>query len=248
MSWNIDLTGQVAIVTGGGRGLGLAIAKELTIAGAQVVVADILPEAEIAGNLDALAPLGLRPIHIRMDLSSEEECNALVKKVVDTLGRVDILVNDAALHGGEWQKAFEVNVLAHFYLNSAVYEDMKTRGYGKIVNITTSGTFSGGGGDIKYNATKGAADSLNRYLARRFAADGINVNAIAPGPVLTEMMAKYHGEDVFAEHYIPQMPTRRLLKPIDIAKVALFLCSPLSDALCGETILADGGRVRLNPS
>ena len=101
---------------------------------------------------------------------------------------------------------------------------------------------------IKYNATKGAADSLNRYLARRFATDGINVNAIAPGPVLTEMMAKYHSEDVFAEHYIPQMPTRRLLKPIDIAKVALFLCSPLSDALCGETILADGGRVRLYPS
>ena len=248
MSWMIDLSGQVAIVTGGARGLGFAIAKELTAAGAQVVIADILPESDVAPALEALAQCGARPMHVPMDLSVEEECLALVQKVIDTFGRVDILVNNAALHGGDWHKAFSINVMAQHTLNNAVFEDMKQRHYGKIVNITTSGTFSGGGGDVKYNATKGAADSLNRYLARRFAGDGVNVNAIAPGPVLTEMMEKYHGKEVFSDHYIPQMPLKRLLTPLDIAKVALFLCSPLSDALCGETLLADGGRVRLNPS
>ena len=247
MAWTIDLSGKVAVVTGGARGLGFAIAQELCAAGAQLVIADILPDDQVLPALDELAQYGNRPVFIRTDLSVTADCEALIAETIRTLGRVDILVNDAAIAHDDWHKVFDVNVLAHYTLSNAVFEDMKQRSYGKIVNITTSGTFSGGGDGVKYNATKGAADSLTRYLARRFAAYGVNMNAVAPGPVLTELMEKYHGREKFASHYTPQMPLNRLLCPDDIAGVVLFLCSPLSDALCGETILADGGRVRLNP-
>lgn len=247
MSHVIDLTGQVAIVTGAGRGLGAAMAKQLAGAGAQVVVVDISPAEEIQPGLDAIAAAGLEPLHLMVDISSEENCKALVAETIERFGRVDILVNNAAVARASWEASIGVNLMAQYHLNMAAYEDMKKRHYGKIVNITTSGTFSGGGVDVKYNATKGAADSMTRYLGRQFAADGVSVNAVAPGPVLTELMSRYYGEEVFVEHYLPQMPLKRLLTADDIANTVLFLCTPLSDAMCGATLLADGGRVLFHP-
>lgn len=243
----LDLSGKVAVVTGGGRGFGAAIVEKLTACGAQVVIIDILNRKDIETNTKKAIELGLKPYYISCDISSKENCENAVQEVIDQFQRVDILVNNASIANGEWDKFFKINILAQYYLQMAVQEDMKKRGWGKIVNITTSGTFSGGGTNVKYNATKGAADSMTRFQAKQFAKDGINVNAVAPGPVLTQIMREYHGEDEFAEHYMPQMPLKRLLIEEDIAKVVLFLCSELSDALCGETILADGGRVRLNP-
>lgn len=241
------IEGKVAIITGGGRGLGFAVAKRLASAGAQTVIVDILPAEKIAPSLEELAACGPEPLRLNLDISKQEECAAIVQRTVDAFGRVDILVNNAAITKGTWEQVIGVNMLAQYNLNTAVFEDMKKRGYGKIVNITTSGTFSGGGDGVMYNATKGAADSMTRYLAKRFAAEGVNINAVAPGPVLTEMMENYYGREVFTQHYLSQIPLGRLLVPDDIAKVVFFLCSSLSDALCGETILADGGRVRLNP-
>ncbi len=243
----IDLSKKIAVVTGAGRGLGAAIAGRLTESGAQVIIVDVHEEETVADTLDEIAEKGLRPVYIRSDISVEENCKEIIKHTHDEFGHVDILVNNAAISRGDWLDIFKVNTLAHYYLNTAAAEYMKEDGGGKIVNITTSGTFSGGGDGIKYNATKGGADSLTRFMAKQYAKDGININAVAPGPTLTELMKGYYSEDVFRDHYLNQMPQRRLLEPDDLAKVVLFLCSELSDALCGETILADAGRVRLNP-
>jgi NAD(P)-dependent dehydrogenase (short-subunit alcohol dehydrogenase family) len=128
------------------------------------------------------------------------------------------------------------------------YLDMKKRGWGKIVNITTSGVFSGGGDGLEYNATKGGLDSATRYLAKRYGKDGVTINAVGPGPTLTAIMKSYIGEEEFESHYLPTMPIARILTTDDLAKAVLFFCSPLSDAITGESVLADGGRARLNPA
>ncbi|MBQ9827667.1 MAG: SDR family oxidoreductase [Lachnospiraceae bacterium] len=244
----IDNSGKNAIVTGGGRGLGLEIVHRLALSGARVIIADILPDDEVAKNLDAFTDIpDNRPVFMHCDISDENECNKLIEETVNRFGSVDILVNNAAVSYLDWIKCFEVNLLAQFYLNEAAIKDMSKRGYGKIVNITTSGTFSGGGAGVKYNATKGAADSLTRFMAKQYASEGIHINAVAPGPVLTELMKDYYGEDVFTEHYLGQMPLKKLIMPENVADTVLFLCSAMSDGVTGETILADGGRVRLCP-
>ncbi|MDR1077121.1 MAG: SDR family oxidoreductase [Propionibacteriaceae bacterium] len=248
MVYAIDLSDKVAIVTGAGRGMGLVMAELLAQSGAQVVVADVLPRAEAAEGLEKLAQIGGRPpIYLRHNLAIEQECQAVVAETVAQCGRVDILVNNAAVTKQPWQLTFEINTLAPYHLMVAAHQDMRRRHYGKIVNVTTSGTFSGGGDGIEYNATKGALDNLTRYLGKRFAADGVIMNAVAPGPTLTDMMRKYYGEDEYTAHYLPTMPLGRTLVPLDLAKVVLFLCSELSDSLVGETLLPDGGRARLNP-
>ena len=243
----IDLTGKNAIVTGAGRGLGSAIAETLAKSGAQVIVVDVHEEDSVAETLDSIGEQGLKPAYYRYDISEQENCSAIIERAEKEFGSVDILVNNAAISRGDWIDIFKVNTLAHYYLNTAAAESMKKRGGGKIVNITTSGTFSGGGDGIKYNATKGGADSLTRFMAKQYAKDGIHINAVAPGPMLTELMKGYYGEDVFRDHYLNQMPKKQLLKMEEVANVVLFLSCELSDALCGETILADAGRVRLNP-
>jgi len=248
MSYEIDLSGKVAIVTGGVTGLGLAITSILADAGAQVVMGDIITQEEAEPFLERLSSKEPAPVHVRCDIGLESECKKLVAETIDRFGRVDIVVNNAGIANQSWHKVFDVNVLAQFHINSAAYENMKLRRYGKIVNITTSGTFSGGGSGIEYNATKGAADSMTRYIAKRYAKDGVMVNAVAPVPTLTDMMRDYHGERNFENHYLPTMPIARTLVPEDLAKVVLFMVCPLSDCLCGETILADGGRVMLNPA
>ncbi len=243
----IDLSGKNAIVTGAGRGLGAAMAKKLTQCGAQVIIVDIHDEEKIKGTLDDIGSVGSYPVYYSYDISEEENCKALIKRAEEEFGHIDILVNNAAISKQDWIQVFKVNTLAHYFLNTEVAEVMKKNGGGKIVNITTSGTFSGGGDGVKYNATKGGADSLTRFLAKQYAPYGININAVAPGPVLTDLMKGYWGEDVFTDHYLKQMPLKKLLVPDNIANVVLFLCSDLADAICGESILADGGRVRLCP-
>jgi NAD(P)-dependent dehydrogenase (short-subunit alcohol dehydrogenase family) len=248
MAYEIDLSGKVAVVTGGVKGIGFAATSILAEAGAQVVMGDIVSSEDAQPFLERLSACKPLPVHIRCDIGIEADCKELIAETVRRFGRVDIVVNNAAILLEPWYRVFDVNVLAQVHINEAAYEDMKKRSYGKIVNITTSGVFSGGGGGIEYNATKGAVDSITRYMAKRYAKDGITVNSVAPGPTLTDLMKAYQGESKFNSHYLPTMPIGRALVPEDVAKVVLFLVSPLSDAICGEAILADGGRVRLNPA
>ncbi|MDR0600107.1 MAG: SDR family oxidoreductase [Treponema sp.] len=250
MGYMINLTGQTAIVTGGASGIGLKVAHFLASTGVQVVIGDLAAGFDVKRLLDGFKEYdGPTPMYVCRDISTEEECNALVADAMSSFGRVDILVNNAAVMvSDDWIEYFKTNTLSSYWMSVAVFNDMRKRRYGRIVNVSSSAVFSGGGGRVEYNATKGAMDSLTRYLAKLYASEGVTVNSVAAGPTLTPLMRKYHSEEDFREHYLPTMPINRLLTPEDAAGVVLFLCSPLSNTVCGEMILADGGRVRLNPA
>jgi len=139
-----------------------------------------------------------------------------------------------------------VHVMGVFYCSEAVKDHMAARGNGKIVNLTSTCAQSGGTGIPQYVATKGGAYSLTRYLARTYAPLGILVNGVMPAVIMSDMiMTRYKTKEEMIEHYIPIMPIRRIGYPEDVAGIILFLCSDLSNFLCGEIIVADGGRMHV---
>ena len=245
MAYSIDLNDKVAIITGAGKGIGKETAKLLTEAGAQVVIDDIVEEAVISPVLDEIEQVGKRPLYVRKDISIEGNAEQLVETVVKEFGKVDILVNNAGVVA-DWQKSWDVHVMAPFYCAEAVRADMEKRKEGKIINISSTCAFSGGTGIPQYAATKGGMFSLTRYLARTYAPLGILVNGVMPAVIMSDMiMTRYASEEEMLEHYVPIMPIKRIGYPIDIARIILFLSSELSSFLVGEVIVADGGRMHV---
>jgi len=243
MSYEINLSGQVAIITGAAKGIGKSAAEILTQAGAQVVIDDILDPEKAQPIQDKIGKLGLRPYYIQKDISKEENCRELAAEVLDKFGRIDILVNNAGVVA-DWNKSFDIHVKAVHYCSEAVKDHMAKRGSGRIINITSTCVFSGGTGIPQYVATKAGAYSLTRYQAKTYAPLGILVNAVMPSVIMSEMiMTRYASTEEMEAHYIPQMPVGRIGYPEDVANVILFLCSELSSFVCGEIIVADGGRL-----
>ena len=245
MSYSIDFEGKVAIITGAAKGIGKATAKLLAKAGAQVVIDDIAPMDAAAATLDEIEKVGLRPFYIQKDISREENCQELVQETLAKFKRVDFLVNNAGVVA-DWDKSYAIHVKGLHYCSEAVKDHMAERGDGRIVNITSTCVQTGGTGIPQYVATKAGAYSLTRYLAKTYAPLGIIVNAVMPAVIMSEMiMTRYANEEEMMAHYIPQMPVRRIGYPEDIANVVLFLCSELSSFICGEIIVADGGRMHV---
>lgn len=245
MAYSIDLNDKVAIITGAGKGIGKETAKLLTEAGAQVVIDDIVKEEVISPVLDEIEQVGRRPLYVRKDISIEGNAEQLVETVVKEFGKVDILVNNAGVVA-DWQKSWDVHVMAPYYCAEAVRADMEKRKEGKIINISSTCAFSGGTGIPQYAATKGGMFSLTRYLARTYAPLGILVNGVMPAVIMSDMiMTRYASEEEMLEHYVPIMPIKRIGYPIDIARIILFLSSELSSFLVGEVIVADGGRMHV---
>ncbi|MGE5483601.1 MAG: SDR family NAD(P)-dependent oxidoreductase [Ignavibacteriales bacterium] len=245
MSYEIDMTGQVAIVTGGGRGIGAATAGVLAQAGAQVVVADLAGAGMATEVPDRTGRDSLQPLCLQEDVSSEDGARRVVERAVKEFGRVDVLVNNAGVVA-DWDRSWAVHVKASFYCSEAAKKVMAQNAYGRIVLISSTAAFTGSTGIPEYVSSKGGAVALTRYLARQYAPLGILVNAIAPAVIKSDMlMARYHDEQEMLRHYIPQMPIGRIGYPIDIARVVLFLCSELSSYVCGQIIVADGGRMHL---
>ena len=243
MSYEIDLSGQVAIITGAAKGIGKAAAEILTQAGAQVVIDDIIDPKKAQPILEEIGKLGLRPYYIQKDISKEENCRELAAEVLDKFSRIDILVNNAGVVA-DWDKSFDIHVKAVHYCSEAVKDHMAKRGSGRIINITSTCVFSGGTGIPQYVATKAGAYSLTRYQAKTYAPLEILVNAVMPSVIMSEMiMTRYTSTEEMEAHYIPQMPVGRIGYPEDVANVILFLCSELSSFVCGEIIVADGGRL-----
>jgi len=243
MTYSIDLTGKVAVVTGAIKGIGKATAKILTQAGAQVVIDDIRPEEDAIAVLDEIEKVGLRPCYIQQDISNADNARSLVQSTLDRFFRVDILINNAGVVA-DWDMSYAVHIKGVYNCSDAVKDHMAERGSGRIVVLTSTCTFTGGTGIPQYVATKGGAFSLTRYLARTYAPMGILVNGVMPAVVMSDMiMTRYKTEEEMIEHYTPQMPIRRIGYPEDVAGIVLFLCSDLSSFLCGEIIVADGGRM-----
>jgi NAD(P)-dependent dehydrogenase (short-subunit alcohol dehydrogenase family) len=250
MAYLIDLKGQVALVTGGVQGIGLAIAKVLAQAGARIAVCDILPEeneitrqglAEIARATDVY------PLFINKDLSDENDCKKMVDMVIETCHRLDIIVFNAAVvgKGGKWDLAFRVNVKC-LYCTANYAKPFLEKTKGRIIIMTSASIFTGGTEIPEYIATKGGTYAMVRFLARECAKIGIRVNGIAPAVIMTDMtLTRFGNAENMLKHYEGKLPMNRIGTVENVADTVLYLASDMSSWMCGETLLLDGGRLYL---
>jgi len=240
----IDLTGKTALITGGASGIGRACAMTLARAGARVAVVDI----NEGGAQETVEAAG-QGLAIRCDLGNPDDVAAMRERVLAEMGGVDILVNCAgiisykrginAVPVDEWDLVLDVNLRGTYLVCRAFMEGMKERG-GKIVTFSSLAARVGGiEVGIHYSASKAALIGFTRTLAKEGGPHGINVNAVAPGIILTEPVKRQleGREDAYKE----QIPLRRLGEPQDVANVILFLASPLSDYITGAVLDINGG-------
>jgi 2-deoxy-D-gluconate 3-dehydrogenase len=244
-----DLSGKTAIVTGAASGLGNAIAEGLHEAGAEVVIIDIRDDVyQVAQKMGGTGPL----VHaVQGDLFRREDVKRAFEDSVHLLGgKLDILVNNAGIvirHFCEdypmddWDKVMEINVNAAFLLSQLAGKIMLPRGKGKIINMASMLSFTGGFRVAAYAASKGAVAILTKSLGNEWASKGINVNAIAPGYMDTELNAALKADPQRSEQILARIPAARWGKPEDLKGVVVFLASAASDYLSGAIIPVDGG-------
>ncbi len=243
------LDGRIALVTGASRGIGAAIARALDRAGARVVLT-----ARSRSDLDAVAAaLTNDPVVLDADLSGPGVPPDVAAQVVDAVGRVDVLVNNAAvahraptasLDAGVIDRLYAVNVRAPLLLISALTPGMVDRGRGSIVNLSSVSGLIGTPNRAAYAATKGAIDAATRSLAMELGPAGIRVNSVAPGAVDTALWARNRPVPGVIEQIQAQTPLRRWAEPDDVADVVVFLASDAARFVTGETISVDGGMAR----
>jgi len=241
------LKDKVAIVTGGGIGLGRAYCKALAAAGAKVVVADIQSNAAgtVADEVDGIA--------VKVDVTSEKETQAMAARAIEAYGAIDILVNNAGMYSSiqkrpfteipldEWDRCMAVNVKGVYLCCRAVHAQMKKQRHGKIINISSGTVLGGSPMFLHYVSSKGAVIALTRALAREVGGDGINVNAITPGLTIADEQQK----KMLSEEYLAPRRQARAIKrdqyPEDLVGAVVFLASGDSDFITGQTLNVDGG-------
>jgi 3-oxoacyl-[acyl-carrier protein] reductase len=243
------LKDKVAIVTGAARGLGHTFSIALAAEGAKVVVLDIADPGE---TVEKITSSGGTATGIHADVTLEADCRAVAEKTIKTYGRIDILVNNAAIIYGlvrksfyeidpdEWDRVMTVNVKGAWLCTRAVFPYMKAQGKGKIVNLSSETYFTGSHGFVHYVASKAGVVGLTRALAVELGPHHITINAIAPG--FTDSRATRSIADV-EKYDINRTPMGRLQQPEDLLGALIFLASDDSDFVTGQTILVDGGRV-----
>jgi 2-dehydro-3-deoxy-D-gluconate 5-dehydrogenase len=243
------LESRVAVVTGGGRGIGRAIAVGLAEAGADVAVIgrslDVLEDAvrEIEAH-------GRRGLALRADLLELERIPRLFERVRDELGRLDVLVNSAGVQitgssldvtVDEWRTTIDSNLTTLFFCCQHAARRFVEQGRGKIINLGSTFSLVGFPGFAAYCATKGGVLQLTKTLAAEWAPLGINVNAIGPTAVRTEMNAYLLDDPAFLEAFVPKVPAGRVGVVSDVVGAAVFLASAQSDFVHGHLLLVDGG-------
>ena len=245
------MTQRVALVTGAMGGLGTAICQELAKAGNKVV-ASYHPQFD---NKDAwlaeMAEAGFKDfVCVAGDVSSLEDCQKMVAEAEAKAGPIDILVNNAAYCPSgpissytrkEWDRTFSINVTGAFLASQEFVKRLRLRrAKGKIVNIASQAAFLGStSGHLPYDSSKGALVSMTRAIAREVAEEGINVNAIAPGMVMTEMVAGIWEKK--KDFYLSRIPMKRIAQPEEVASVAVFLASDAASFMTGTTLDVTGG-------
>ncbi len=247
------LHGMVAIVTGGAQGLGASFAIALAAAGAKVIVGDLLPADAVAASINA-AGGQCRAVKLNVcDPASVADC---VAAAVEVYGGVDILVNNAGLFtnlpiqpfteisSDAWDKVMAVNVRGTFECVKAVAPQMRTQGYGKIINIASGTAVKGTPGLMHYVASKGAVISMTRAMARELGSHGIRVNSLSPGLTMSDNVR--HNSAWTAQVMQANIDSRAIKReaaPDDLLGALIFLSSPASDFVTGQTLSVDGGSV-----
>jgi 3-oxoacyl-[acyl-carrier protein] reductase len=246
-----SLEGRVAIITGGGGGLGEGICYSLGAAAALVAVADVeLKAAERVAEL--VATDGARCIAVEADVSDRRSVEAMVENVASELGGVNILVNNAAIYPlrpwteikeEEWDEVLAVNLKGYFLCARAAFPHMKERGWGRIVNVASATYFLGFANLLDYVSSKGGVVGFTRTLAREIGSDGVTVNAISPGAFPTVAESIHPHPEEYNQWVLDQQSIKRRGRPEDIGNLVAFLASDASSFITGQTIEIDGGWV-----
>ena len=247
---SFDLTGRVAIVTGGNGGIGLGMARGLAQAGASVVVAGRNAEKNAAAVAE-LESLGAKSVAISIDVRDEAACRRLIADTASRFGRLDILVNNAGTNLrkqpqdytiDEWRDLLDTNLTSAFVCSNAAYPEMKKAGGGKIINIGSMMSIFGASFASPYAATKGGIVQMARAMACAWAKDNIQVNSVLPGWIDTQLTRRARSDvDGLHERVLARTPAGRWGDPADFAGIAVFLASPASDFVTGTAIPVDGG-------
>ena len=243
------LKDKVAIVTGAARHIGALYAKRLAAEGASVVIADVLDGEQVVREITSG---GGKAMALKIDVSKEEDTLRMAEKTVGEFGRIDILVNNAALFLGikrrpfyeisaeEWDRVSAVNIKGPFLCAKAVFPQMKKQCSGKIINISSTTALQGTPLFVHYVASKAAVIGITRALAREMGEYGICVNAVAPGLIHHEGM---NAPKEFTEFQLQARSLKRLEAPEDLIGTIIYLASSDSDFVTGQTIVVDGGGV-----
>jgi len=244
--------GKVAVVTGAGQGLGRAYAEALAAEGASVVIAEI-NEGNAKDVAEAIIGAGGTALAVRTDVTDPDSCAAMVQAAVDAFGTVDILVNNAAIYDGLTMDAFEdldmalwdrvmaVNVKGTWLATRAVAPLMKEKGYGKIVNISSTVAYIGPPLLLHYVASKGAVVAMTKALAKELGEYGIRVTGLAPGMTFTQATENLLPDPIMGDMFMEMQCLKEKMQPEHVVPALLFLCSSDSDFVVGQNWVVDGG-------
>lgn len=242
----MKLEGKIALVTGGSQGLGKAIALKLAENGADIAIVYVGPEGPARETCQEIEALGRRVKTYVCDVRDEEAVEQTVEAVRNDLGKVDILVNNAGvtrdglmvgMKDQDYDLVLDINLKGAFHMTRACYRDFMRKKYGKIINISSIAGLVGNVGQVNYAASKAGLIGMSKSVAKELGSRGVCCNCIAPGFIATDMT-----KDIKADNpLLQQVPMKKMGTPEDVANVALFLASPESDYITGETIRVDGG-------
>ena len=249
MSTNFSLEGKVAIVTGGGRGIGRAVALGLADTGCELAICSRTPE-ELETTAKDIEAKGRKCLAMETDLSDFQQIQKLVEATKEKFGKIDILVNNAArsflrplmeLREDGYDKIMDTNVKALFFLSRECAQIMKDQGGGRIINITTVGAERAGKGLGVYHSSKAAVKMLAMCMANEWAEYNINVNCVGPGLTRTEFSRPIWENPEMSKRVANAIPKGRIAEPEEIAGAVVYLASEASSFVTGQSIYVDGG-------
>ena len=242
------LEGKTALITGGSRGIGRAIALKFASEGADIAFSDLFRDENMEKLENELKELGVNAKGFTSDASSFESCDQLIKNVLADFGRVDVLVNNAGIAKdnllmrmteSDWDAVINVNLKSIFNMTKAVQRPMLKQRSGSIINMSSVVGVNGNAGQSNYSASKAGLIGFTKSIAQELGSRNIRCNAIAPGYIETEMTKKL--SDEVREQWVKTIPLRRAGQPEDVADVSLFLASDLSSYVSGQVIKVCGG-------